>query len=204
MANAVEIPINQAKEAAVELAELLEPGCVRIEIAGSIRRQKETVKDIELVAIPKMGAVRGQLYEGEVESLLNRLIDALIHANPQRIHFDQDTKRNGDRYKRLRFDGIGVDLFIVLPPAQWGVIFTIRTGPAIFGRLLVTHQSKRGYLPDDMRISEGQLWHNGVAVPVETERQFFEKIGVPWIEPRNRNEESLARWAKRLGAESRI
>src|SRR3990167_9592187 len=44
----------------------------------------------------------------------------------------------GPRFKRALYQvtmsklnrNVGLDIFSVLPPAQWGVIFAIRTGPA--------------------------------------------------------------------------
>ncbi len=45
--------LDKALEIAEKTKELLAPYCERIEIAGSIRRKKPEVKDIELVAIPK-------------------------------------------------------------------------------------------------------------------------------------------------------
>lgn len=45
-----------ALRAAQELLELLRPGVTRIEIAGSVRRGRATVKDLELVALPRQEA----------------------------------------------------------------------------------------------------------------------------------------------------
>ncbi|MBU2597552.1 MAG: hypothetical protein KJ757_08345 [Planctomycetes bacterium] len=45
--------LQKAKAIAEELKSLLEPACERITIAGSIRRQKPDVGDIELLCIPK-------------------------------------------------------------------------------------------------------------------------------------------------------
>ncbi len=46
--------LDKALEIAERTKKLLAPYCERIEIAGSIRRKKPEVKDIELVAIPKL------------------------------------------------------------------------------------------------------------------------------------------------------
>ena len=48
-----EIPLVKAKKWADRIVEILAPHCDRIEIAGSIRRQKPTIGDIEVVCIPK-------------------------------------------------------------------------------------------------------------------------------------------------------
>lgn len=45
--------LEQAQRLAQQLVVDLEPACERIEVAGSIRRQRSQVKDIELVVIPR-------------------------------------------------------------------------------------------------------------------------------------------------------
>ena len=42
-----------AQQMAVALVELLAPACERIEVAGSVRRQKDRPNDIEIVAMPE-------------------------------------------------------------------------------------------------------------------------------------------------------
>src|SRR3989344_1789872 len=43
----------EAYAIATAIVEQLRPHCIRIEIAGSLRRKKSEVKDIDIVAIPK-------------------------------------------------------------------------------------------------------------------------------------------------------
>ena len=45
--------LQQAQQIAERIKSELAPHCDRIEIAGSIRRKKPEVKDIEIVCIPK-------------------------------------------------------------------------------------------------------------------------------------------------------
>ena len=47
------VRLEKASKVAANLLRTLAPACHRIEIAGSIRRGKPEVKDVELVAIPK-------------------------------------------------------------------------------------------------------------------------------------------------------
>ena len=49
------LELTRAQKAAGLLLEMLQPFCERIEVAGSVRRQRPMVGDLELVAIPKMG-----------------------------------------------------------------------------------------------------------------------------------------------------
>lgn len=48
------IPLATAKEVAGQLVEQLTDACKRIEVAGSIRRCRLEIGDIEIVAIPTM------------------------------------------------------------------------------------------------------------------------------------------------------
>ena len=57
-------PLAAAEAVAHELRGLLAPFCARIEVAGSIRRRRSTVGDIELLAIPRMDAQR-DMFGGE-------------------------------------------------------------------------------------------------------------------------------------------
>ncbi len=50
------IPLAHAQKLANRLVELLAPHCERIQIAGSIRREKPEIGDIEIVCAPKLVA----------------------------------------------------------------------------------------------------------------------------------------------------
>jgi DNA polymerase/3'-5' exonuclease PolX len=61
---------QEALKIAQETVELLRPHCERIEIAGSIRREKPEPNDIEIVAIPKPYEVG--LFESGLAVYVNR------------------------------------------------------------------------------------------------------------------------------------
>ena len=162
---------------AQQLLELLHPECQRIEIAGSVRRQKPDVGDIELVAIPKM-VPSGDLFGTPVSALsgydFTRLGKVLKH---------------GQRYVQIALhQQINLDLFLVLPPATWGVIFTLRTGPDTFSRSCVTPRSKRGLLPSYLQVKDGAVRHasTGEVIPTPEEKDFFRVLEMQWIPPDKR------------------
>lgn len=185
-------PLVRAELLAERIRDVLTPACERIVIAGSIRRREPTVKDVELVAIPRL---RAGLFgpEPTAPTELDVLVDELIAAG--RLE-PRPTKagvtRRGRRYQALRATatGIGVDLFIVRPPASWGATLAIRTGPAEYSRRLVSECREHGLVCDGARLR--RVVRDGVvlAVPedVETpeERDFIEACGLPWSEPEDR------------------
>jgi DNA polymerase/3'-5' exonuclease PolX len=157
----------------------LRDGCERIEIAGSVRRRKAEVHDVELVAVPKMERLKDLF--GNPDGERNLLEQAVENIGPV-------MKKNGPRYKCIvePYDGAQIDLFVVLPPAQWGVIFAIRTGPALFSKRLVTSKRYSGYLPSQFVIKDGAVWEGSRMYETPTEESFFELIGLPWKRPEER------------------
>jgi DNA polymerase/3'-5' exonuclease PolX len=173
--------LKEARRRAEWLVRLFKPECEKIVIAGSIRRQVDIVKDIELVAQPKRIAIRDLLnYEHVSYSPFNKQITLLL-AEGAKI------EKMGDRYVKIRLaDGIAVDLFRVIPPAQWGVILAIRTGPARYSKSLVTQRMYNGKLPNDAHVKDGVLWRDGQKIETPEELDFYQAIGLPWPDPRHR------------------
>ena len=187
---------SRAHAAAQEVVELLSPACQRIEIAGSIRRHKAQVHDIEIVAIATIeGQSRGDLWNTLERvnlltgpgGLLDRLSDSgqlplrAVDVHRKDGSVEQQVRR-GDLYRALEYDGLPVDLFMVYDPDNWGTIFALRTGPGDWNTRLVTDCQR--YL---RRVSGTVVYRAGVAVPCPEEADFFRALGQPWVDPENRH-----------------
>lgn len=206
------ITYTRAESVAADIMALLWPFCERLEVAGSIRRRKHLVSDIELVVEPHIRTVAFDLFGTPMETV--NMVDArareLLADGTLEHRLDKNARPAfGERYKRLRHvaTGIPLDLFSVLPPAQFGVIVTIRTGSREFSEHLVTSRLIGGALPSYMLVRDGCLYRhiNGadlpvgkeqrkgypagwlVEIPTPTEASFFEAIGVDWVEPERRS-----------------
>lgn len=163
------------------------PACKQIVIAGSLRRGESEVKDIEIVAEPE---VTTDLFgEPTGQCKLALLIGDLVAAGKLRwrveTHPSVPDVRTSRRVWNLVVlpEGARLDVFAVRPPAQWGVILAIRTGPAEYSKHLVTVCRRVG-----VRVEEGRVISEktGRVFPGATEREFFQTIGIPWAEPRSR------------------
>jgi len=153
--------LSEAKAIAEKYLRLLKPYCSRIEIAGSIRREKPEVKDIEIVAIP-----------GDIKSFANE-VNKLekVKGEP-----------TGKYTMRVLPEGIKLDLFIA-NKRNWGLIFAIRTGSADFSHnVLATGWVKKGY-----HSVNGMLIKDGKEVEVREEKDLFDLIGIPYMGPELRN-----------------
>lgn len=169
-------PLATARRYAQRVVDLLAPHCERIAIAGSIRRNKPEVKDIEVVCIPKRTQI--DLFGGEL---------APIPSFCEVVNSWEKVKGEptGKYTQRLLPGALGIklDLFIA-SPENWGFIFAIRTGSAnysaqVLGRAWrnAGYEGKDGILVDRKTLQP-------VATP--TEEIFFELIGVKWIDPQYR------------------
>ena len=165
------------------LADDLRPHCSRIEIAGSIRRGKAWVNDIEIVAIPKQVPVAAaeDLFGGEERSTGTERDPGFVAVVKRSAHTLVRGKPATGRYVQfLARTGVKVDLFMATPE-NWGYILAIRTGSAEFSKSLAWRWKKMGYEGQD-----GMLTRFGKPVPLKEERDLFNLIQLPWVQPQDR------------------
>ena len=174
------IPLARGQQLAAAIIGELQPGCERIEVAGSIRRRRPDIGDIEIVCIPK---VKLDLLGNRLGTHLDAILDALVQA--KRL----EKVKGGDLYRQYllpKHDGVKLDLFIT-DTSKWACIFTIRTGPASFSSRLVATRALGGLTPFNMRFNLGRLWYDGAPMETPEERDVFTALGLEWIEPWNRS-----------------
>lgn len=176
------LPYARALDIALGFVYDIGDDCERIEIAGSLRRRKETIGDIEVVCIPKYSPAGLDLFGDPcpARSLLEEYIGS--------YHL----LKNGPNYKQIQLHSVNVDLFVTTP-AQWGVIFTVRTGSSDFSHWLVTPRQQGGGCPGWLRVKDGRIVDKQ-GHPLETpeECDVFQALHVPWIEPEKRTD---GRWS---------
>ncbi|MDV7397174.1 hypothetical protein RZS08_37585, partial [Arthrospira platensis SPKY1] len=97
--NTMDYDLLKAKKTADYLVQRMAPACHKIEIAGSIRRRKPLVHDIEIVAEPYVDPVANLFGEpGHYRSRLDDLLAGLLEEGV--LHWFPFAK-NGDRYKQF-------------------------------------------------------------------------------------------------------
>ncbi len=165
--------LEDAQKIANHLVEQLSPHCERIAIAGSIRRKRPRVKDIEIVCIPK--PYETGLFESGIATVVNgwgKVKGELPCKFTQRLITVKGAKG---------YAVIVLDLFLV-KPENWGLQLAIRTGSAAYShKVLATGWKKRGYTSVD-----GMLTQRGKEYPVYEEKDLFQRIGLPYVNPENR------------------
>lgn len=158
-------------------------GChQRWEVAGSVRRRKPEVGDIEHVVIPRFGVVRmaGEMFPTDGSLMLARL-DALVEAGTlTKSVYPNGSHRWGEKYRGVDLHGRRHELFFA-EPRNWGAILAIRTGPADYSQRLVTQLKARGLYrqQDGFVVSQ----RDGSVRTVLTEQDFIELCGERFVAP---------------------
>ncbi|GGP81860.1 DNA polymerase/3'-5' exonuclease PolX [Streptosporangium pseudovulgare] len=128
----------------------------RIAYAGSLRRMKETIGDIDILAVgPEslMDDFRGMPYVAEVIA-------------------------SGEKKTSVRTtQGVQVDLRLV-PAASWGAAMQYFTGSKEHNVHLRELVVKRGW-----KLSEYGLFDGDRVIAAEREEDVYEALGMPWIPP---------------------
>ena len=187
---------STAHAIAAELVAGFAPNCERVEIAGSLRRKRPEIKDIEIIAIPKFveDPAHAPLVLFASDALpapRNALYDAIRkHADIRWIKpgtpdiVDWPIQPNGKYWRGfVQPAGIKLDLFLTTPDA-WGAVFLIRTGSAQFSQAVATYAIRRGM---GLRAT-GVVDAAGQLIPTPEERDVFAALAIPWIDPSDRHD----------------
>ena len=167
--------LAEAKQIAKKYAEILKPYCERIEIAGSIRREKPEVRDIEIVCIARIEKYPTLEGRSILEEFLAR---GEIHF--PWIHWE--ILKNGPKYKQILLpEGVKLDLFIANKD-NFGNIVLIRTGNMEFSKWIMGTRTRQVGLVQ----KDGYLWRGEERLSCPEEEDVFRLLRVDWIEPRER------------------
>ena len=164
--------LEKARAIANELKDLLRPACNRIEIAGSIRRRKPEVGDIELLVIPRA-------------NYLDRLLHDLMMKDVLAMRLNKRGSRTYGPKNKLMVhlpSGIGVDIFSTDEECWW-VSLVVRTGGKITNQRIAVAAIRKGW-----RL---QAYGRGFSTPdgdvvCKSERDVFELVNLRYREPRER------------------
>ena len=161
-----ELDLKEAQKTAAQIKANVEAQCDKIEVAGSIRRQKSKVHDIDFVVVAKSDADWQRINE-KLKQLKakpncsgNSVIKAFVPCENGFFQVD----------------------FYRAKPSTFGTLLLVRTGSAEHNVWLAGYAISKG-----MRIkySEG-LIKEGSVIAGETEQGVFEALSLPYPLPTER------------------
>ncbi|MEU6094633.1 DNA polymerase/3'-5' exonuclease PolX [Streptomyces sp. NPDC047079] len=170
------IPLHLAADTAEEIVAELSgvTGCKRCTYAGSLRRMRETVGDIDILVAAKRSAP---------------FMDALRALPSTAEVIAHGAKKTSIRTTR----GVQVDLR-VLPPDSWGAGLQYFTGSKAHNIRTRTLAVRQG-----LKLSEYGLFDadSGQSLASRSEEEVYARLGLPWIPPTLREDRGEIEAAQR-------
>lgn len=188
MSDKIKFPLDEAKAIAQDLVFSLKDACEQIIIAGSIRREKASVGDIEIMYIPKWERrpVPGDMFEQKDTNLAYLAIEHLIRDGVLAKRPNINGSETWGRWNKLAVHvatGIPVDLFETTP-GKWFNTLVVRTGPKELNQRIATLAQSKGcrWNVYDVGFTDrrGDVW------PMHSEEDVFKFVGLPYAEPKDR------------------
>jgi DNA polymerase (family 10) len=154
--------ISEATGIAREIMNALRaaPGCERVDVAGSLRRMRETIGDVDILAAAHDSAP---------------LMDAFVALPPV-----AEVVARGPTKTSIRTGaGLQIDLRVV-PPAAWGAALQYFTGSQAHNI-----RTRQIAVRAGLRLSEYGLFRvaDDELIAAGTEEEVYRRLGLPWIPP---------------------
>ena len=168
--------LEKAMEIAAKISDEIAPYCSRLQIAGSIRRQRAEVGDIDIVCLPANPAAKKGLRQ------------RVIRTNP-RIIADGSYTLEVELAGKVRLDIWMAetmnqrDFFSAAPHTNFGSLLLCRTGSIAHNVFLVGVAKHHG-----LRWNPhwGVYDNNGVCLASENEEDIFKALKLDFIKPEDR------------------
>ena len=178
------IDLDQAQGIAQDIISHVRKSMSRIEVAGSIRRRKPVVGDIELVALPKDRERMVELL-ADVGQFIKPGVPGVIPWDP-----NPDAK-----YLRMRLpSGANLDVFIA-SELNWGGLYLMRTGGAVgpdgsaFTGFVPGVFSRWKKMSGGGRMTAAQpTTTDGKQLPLREEQDFFDLLEMDFVPPEERED----------------
>jgi DNA polymerase/3'-5' exonuclease PolX len=176
-------PRSDALEVTRIIIAFIQPFCERLVVAGSLRRRKPEVGDIEILYIPKFSTEPDGLFDTKQINCVDRELENLLQVQTitKRLSI-LGCESWGQRNKLARHttSQIPVDFFQA-SRSNWFNYLVCRTGSASNNTRIASAAQSKGW-----------KWHPygpgftdqaGHMVDVESEQDVFRLVGIPYLEP---------------------
>lgn len=195
--------LKPAQYTVLQICQFLQPVCVenRINIAGSVRRKKKEVKDLEIVLLPQLEEFTAGLFSEPIKRRSRAFVDAIncvgkiVQGNPEE-----------GKYIKIKPNGVQIMLDVFIPsPWDYFRQYAIRTGSWEYSnKVLAGGWLRLGWCGSDLGLRKITDCINTKKKPEDknqwkcvnptaerppvwsSENDFFAWLGVEWIPPEAR------------------
>lgn len=172
------IPLPTAHAIAEQIVRMLEESklCGKVAIAGSLRRRKESIGDIDILATST-----------KVEKVMDlfcsfELVDRVLGKGPTKSSVHLST-------------GLNVDLRVVEEDV-FGAALMYFTGSKEHNIVIRKLGIEKGYTLNEYGMHEGTAEKKGKLIAAKTEEEIYKSVGLPYIEPELREDRGEVAAAK--------
>ena len=187
-------PLVEAAEVAEEIRNQLAHYCEvdRLIVAGSIRRRKQEVGDVEIVYVSRVGVGTppGEMFPQSECLLADMRIEQLVGAGVLEKRTGEKGGASWGEKNKLaghRASGMPVDLFRTDEACFWNYL-VCRTGPKESNMAIANAARDRGYKWRPYASGFESLNEPGRVVRMNSEREVFEFVGLSYKDPEWRSE----------------
>jgi len=152
--------LDRAQRIANEVIKRLSPYCQKIEVAGSVRRKKPQVHDIDFVLVPS-----------DFWNLHHEIMGM------------GQVRMSGMKIMRVMAGSAQIDIYFA-SPETWATLLLIRTGSAENNIRLATRAKEMGW--HLAASGDGLFNEKGERIAGDTEISIYNALGLPWQRPEER------------------
>jgi DNA polymerase/3'-5' exonuclease PolX len=181
-------PRDVALGVARELCDALKPVTLRLLVAGSLRRRKPAVGDVEILFIPIRETRQKDMFAVEIVSLADEVIAALLASGTIHKRVSRAGAASWGPSNKLAVHtatGIPVDLFTATED-NWSNYVVCRTGPSHSNIRIAAEAKKRGWQwkPYGNGFSRGGVLAGEKEIHlIASEEEVFRFVGLPYLQP---------------------
>lgn len=174
-----EHPLGDALVVATNVESELLLACDRILLAGSARRQRPFVHDLDFVVIPQGKLIKDKNGKAVPLSGQNRWFDI---PRIVKEFLNGSIINQGPNIFTAEVEGIQIDINRATEET-WAILSTVKTGPVDFNIQLCNRAQKLG-----MKLSPYVgILKGGALLPLASEEDVFKTLDLPFIEPHRRD-----------------
>ena len=186
-------PAATAIKVAQEICALLKPACERIVVAGSLRRMKQEVGDVEILYIPilELAPDPADMFASITVNLAAAIIGEMLRRGVLTKRLASNGNESWGEKNKLAVHvatGIPVDLFAATAENWWNYL-VCRTGPAESNMRIATRAQQMGWKwhPYGAGFSRGgPLAGESEEHRVTSEEDVFRFVNLPYRKPEGR------------------
>lgn len=188
MSDKVKYPRAEALAVAKELCQLLQPVSERLKVAGSLRRKRKAVSDVEILYLPRFERRKKDLFDYYQHNLAADVIEAAVESGvlSKRLNTKGHTCWGESNKLAVHVaSGIPVDLFQATA-GNWFNYLICRTGPKEHN-IAITHRASKLGL-EWRPTSEGFLdLKTSKPLPVHSEEELYAILEYVHLQPWERS-----------------